>query len=387
MKTKVDQLFQKIYNDTTQYIDSNFIDGDRNVGRLNFAKKITLSKEIVSRSFRQIINKDSKKNTSDFINCINSVRKYLPFCSSPKAFKTAWELRTKTISINDTEEIVKLGGQFIPENDNSRIFRIEMQGNLYHNKRFMKAVRHSEGNYDDKLDDLGNFTYEPPENLSGMLRYRLSEMITLNFNIPYLVLVIIWFEYDIEGSLNQIFTICPAKVKLNSKFDLNKNISNPIHLQLIERNEAYSIINRFESLNDSDLNLSVRDQLPENLAREYSYDKICNSKKGKKIKDWAKQNGKKCVDGTICNNVDFKDLRNSDIAFGHIISQNWSKSFSYLLSKVNHPDNLYLTCKKCNSSLNDNFPNNVLKGKIYSEGTIGDWLRNNKAAIESVNKS
>ena len=174
MNTKVDQLFQKIYNDTTQYIDSNFIDGDRNVGRLNSAKKITLSKEIVSRSFRQIIKKDSKKNTSDFIDCINSVRKYLPFCSSPKAFKTAWELRTKTISINDTEEIVKLGGQFIPENDNSRIFRIEMQGNLYHNKRFMKAVRHSEGNYDDKLDDLGNFTYEPPENLSGMLRYRQS---------------------------------------------------------------------------------------------------------------------------------------------------------------------------------------------------------------------
>ena len=62
MNTKVDQLFQNIYNDTTQYIDSNFIDGDRNVGRLNSAKKITLSKEIVSRSFRQIIKKDSKKN-------------------------------------------------------------------------------------------------------------------------------------------------------------------------------------------------------------------------------------------------------------------------------------------------------------------------------------
>ena len=45
MNTKVDQLFQKIYNDTTQYIDSNFIDGDRNVGRLNSAKKITLSKD------------------------------------------------------------------------------------------------------------------------------------------------------------------------------------------------------------------------------------------------------------------------------------------------------------------------------------------------------
>ena len=117
---------------------------------------------------------------------------------------------------------------------------------------------------------------------------------------------------------------------------------------------------------------------------KYSYENICNSKKGRKIKTWAKKNGKKCVDGSICNNVEFKDLRDSDIAFGHIISQNWSKSFTYLLNKVNHPDNLYLSCKKCNSSLSDNFPNKGLKNKIYLEGTIGDWLRSSREEIEKT---
>lgn len=384
MSSKIDNLFENIYNETNRFIDLKFKEGSRNVGRVNEAKKIELKKESVKDALGSILSKNPSTNTNDFIDCINSVRTYLPFCSSPKAFKTAWELRTKSISINDSEAIVKLGGQFVPENQKSRIFKTEMQGNLYHNKKFMKAVRHSEGNYNDKLDDLGNFTYEPPENIRGMMRYRVSEIITQNFNIPYVVLVIIWFEYEVESDLKQIFIVCPAKVKLEEKVNLNNNISNPISLQLIEREEAYSIINRFESLNDTDLNLSIRDELPDNIGREYSYENICSSKKGKKIKTWAKKNGKKCVDGSICNNVEFKDLRDSDIAFGHIISQNWSKSFTYLLNKVNHPDNLYLSCKKCNSSLSDNFPNKGLKNKIYLEGTIGDWLRSSKEEIEKI---
>jgi len=384
MINKIDALFENIYNETHNYVDVVFKEGNRNVGKINEAKKIGLNKDSIKNAIDSILNKTSSKNTKDFINCINSIRTYLPFCSSPKAFKTAWELRTKTISINDSEAIVKLGGQFIPENQKSRIFKTEMQGNLYHNKKFMKAVRHSEGNYNDKLDDLGNFTYEPPENIRGMMRYRMSEIITKNFNIPYVVLVIIWFEYEVESDLKQIFIVCPAKVKLEGEINLNNSISNPIHLQLIEREEAYSIINRFESLNDTDLNLSIRDELPENVGREYSYENICSSKKGKKLKIWAKKNGKKCVDGTICNNIEFKDLRDSDIAFGHIISQNWSKSFTYLLNKVNHPDNLYLSCKKCNSSLSDNFPSKNLKNKIYHEGTIGDWLRSSKEEIENI---
>lgn len=381
---KIDKLFEEVYNNTNKDIDLLFESGDRNVGKINEAKKITLNKESLKDSFESILNKKSINNSKDFIECINSVRTYLPFCSSPKAFKAAWDLKQKSISINDTEIIVKLGGQFIPENKKSRIFKTEMQGNLYHNNKFMKAVRHSEGNYNDTLDDLGTFSYEPPENMSGMLRYRLAEIITEKSKIPYVIIVIMWFRYEIENELKHIFITCPAKVIVNSSNNINTKISKPIDLQLIERSECYSIINRFESLNDSDIKLSVRNELPENIGREYSYNNISNSKKGRNIKSWAKKNGKKCIDGKICNNIEFKDLRDSDIAFGHIISQNWSKSFTYLLDSVNHPDNLYLSCKKCNSSLSDNFPDNNLKNKIYTTGTIGDWLRSNKDEIENI---
>tara|TARA_B100001175_G_scaffold307099_1_gene305954 strand:+ start:461 stop:1621 length:1161 start_codon:yes stop_codon:yes gene_type:complete len=384
VKNKLHILFDDIKNKFEKDLNDNFIDGDRIVGKINQAKKIRLEKKGVIGGLKTILNKSNEKNANEFLENINSIRTFLPFCSTPKAFKTAWELRAKSLSINDAEAIVKLGGQFIPENTKVRIFKTEMQGNLYHNKKFMKAVRHSEGNYEDKLDDLGNFRYEPPENISGMIRYRLSELISEVVNIPYVLLVIMWFEYKIQDDLKQIFIICPAKVNINKKININKDISNPINLQLIERDQCLSIINRFESLNDSDLTLRVRDELPENISREYSYLNINNSKKGRLLKSWAKKNGKKCIDGIKCNNIEFKDLKDSEIAFGHIISQNWSKSFTYLLNKINHPDNLYLTCKKCNSSLSDGFPDKILKNKIYSEGTIGDWLRKNKNSIEKV---
>ena len=48
-------------------------------------------------------------------------------------------------------------------------------------------------------------------------------------------------------------------------------------------------------------------------------------------------------------------------------------------------DNLYLTCKKCNSSLSDNFPDKKLKKNITNTGTIGDWLRNHEKQIREIN--
>ena len=86
--------------------------------------------------------------------------------------------------------------------------------------------------------------------------------------------------------------------------------------------------------------------------------------------DYVRLNGIK-----ICNHVFFRDLETKHIAFGHIISQNWSTAFTFVNDKVHHPDNLYLTCNKCNSSLSDSFPDKDLKKEIEKTGTIGDWLR------------
>ena len=97
----------------------------------------------------------------------------ISLCSQPKAFRTAWGLRSKTLSVQDAEAIINDGGQLIPVNKNSRLLSCEMQGVVLGNqKRLVLAVRHSEGNYDDSLDELGRFVYQPPRDTSGMLRYR-----------------------------------------------------------------------------------------------------------------------------------------------------------------------------------------------------------------------
>ena len=79
--------------------------------------------------------------------------------------------------------------------------------------------------------------------------------------------------------------------------------------------------------------------------------------------------------GESCNHSLFDSLNLNQIAFGHIIPQDWAHSFTYILDKKNHPDNLYLTCNKCNSSLSNNFPGLKLRKEINKRGTIGDWLR------------
>jgi hypothetical protein len=137
---------------------------------------------------------------------------------------------------------------------------------------------------------------------------------------------------------------------------------------LINRSDAYSILNLLSSLNETDISIETRYELSDKLSREWSYDKINNTQKGRKVKRWAQQTGKRCP-SEKCGHKEFRDLNLSKIAFGHIISQNWSKAFTFLLDKIDHPDNLYLTCQSCNSSLGDGFPDKKLRGVIE---TIGD---------------
>ena len=149
-----------------------------------------------------------------------------------------------------------------------------------------------------------------------------------------------------------------------------------MHLQLITRSEALSTLNLILTLNETNVKIKTRAPLPIFLAREWSYDKIDNSSKGRQTKRWAQNTGKKCPGVKFKNgqqHIEFKNLKPPEIAFGHIVSQNWSKAFTYLLDKIDHPDNLYLTCRDCNSSLSDRFPDPKLKDEIVKTGTIGDW--------------
>ena len=301
---------------------------------------------------------------------------WLALCSSPKAFRTAWGLRSKILSPQDAEAITNDGGQLIPVNLKSRILKYEEQGVLLSDEKLLLGVRHSEGNYDDKLDELGRFTYQPPKDVSGMLRYRWSQYLSHELKIPYVLLAIMWFKYEIDENINHLFVVSPVKI-INQNKDISnfdESIQNPLELQLIQRVEANTIINQFKSLNSDIQDIEIREPLDEAISREWSYDKVNSSKKGMSIKRWAQLQSKVCP-GEICNHIFFRELETRDIAFGHIISQNWSTAFTFVNDKVHHPDNLYLTCKKCNSSLSDSFPDKNLKKEIEKTGTIGDWLR------------
>ena len=347
---------------------------------------VEVTKSKVRTAFLLLTKNKSISDLSDtFQNHFNELSPSLVLCSSPKGFRTAWGLRSKTLSIQDAEAITNDGGQLIPVNDNSRLLSCEQQGNvLGPEKKFILAVRHSEGNYDDSLDELGRFTYQPPRDVSGMLRYRWCQSISNKLKIPYILLVVMWFEYRLNDKMNQLFVMAPAKI-INADddiSDLNASIHRPLKLQLIPRHEAFATLNLIKSLNSENIDIEVRAELPDELAREWSYEKINSTEKGKQLKRWAQQNSRFCP-GENCNHQFFRELKNSDIAFGHIVSQNWSSAFTFMLDKVHHPDNLYLTCKSCNSSLSNNFPNSKLREQIVKEGTIGDWLRFHEKSIRN----
>ena len=88
--------------------------------------------------------------------------------------------------------------------------------------------------------------------------------------------------------------------------------------------------------------------------------------------------------GEYCDHRLFDSLKLNQIAFGHIIPQDWARSFTYILDKKNHPDNLYLTCDKCNSSLSNNFPDLTLRKEINKRGTIGGLLRKAEEKIRKL---
>jgi len=337
-------------------------------------ESVTVTRNKVAAALNTIFPINAATLQDHFINLMPT----LAICSSPKAFRTAWDLRSKTLSIHDTEAVSNDGGQLIPVNENDRLLKCEQQGVvLGAEKKLIMAIRHSEGNYDDILDELGRFTYQPPRDTSGMLRYRWCQFLSKKIGIPYLIIAIMWFEYKLSSEINQLFILAPAKIiDFNDDLeDINKAIHHPLKLQLVSRSEAYESINLIKSFGTDDLGIDVRIPISDALAREWSYDKINSTRKGRQIKEWAQKTGKKCP-GEICQHKHFSSLRSQDIAFGHIISQKWSSAFTFILDKVHHPDNLYLTCKPCNSSLSDNFPDKTLKTKVSEEGTIGDWIRN-----------
>jgi len=332
--------------------------------------------------------KDRENVFNDFLEDLAAIRKHLIVTSSPRAFKAAWDIRTNVLNSVEADLLAREGAQFIPEGsfNNSRIFKTEQQGILLgKQQRSVLGIRHNEGNYEDDLNNFGQFTYFPAMDLRSMLRFRWIQYISKKMNIPVILLVVMWFKLEgAKSGEDHLFVIAPAKVIEMPPIIVNDtNLEASIKLEIITRKEAEDIISRFYALNDTTTPIEIREHLPELIAREWSYEKIKASLKGRKIKKWAMDNGYTCPSDR-CGHKSFSALTYSEISFGHIVSQDWAKAFRFLLEKKDHPDNLYLTCKNCNSSLGANFPDKKLVLKILENGTIGDWLRNYEPSIRSI---
>ena len=349
-------------------------------------RKANVNQAIIKNALKNICPKGKSKTiTSDLIIHYQNLDKLISFCSSPLSFRTAWNFRSDILNKFDADRLVNEGGQIIPVNKNERLFQTIQQGvELGKNKRLILFVRHSKGEYDDKLDDQGRFTYQPPNDATGMLRYRWSQYLSKKLEVPLIVIAVMWFSYEVNNSIKQVFVAAPAKIIEFDKdlANLDDSLHKPLTLQTISRIDAYNLLNIVYSLDDTSFEIRTRPELSQALVGEWGFEKINSSEKGRKIKRFAQKRGKTCP-GTLCNHTKFAQLSNRNIAFGHIVSQKWIRSFNFLLDKKDHPDNLYLTCQTCNSSLSDNFPDPELRNQIEKNGTIGDWLRKSEESIRN----
>ena len=346
-------------------------------------KPVNVGKNQIKNVSKILFSPSKSSIAKDIILHFKELERLIPFCSTPKAFHSAWKLRSKTLNKYTADRLANEGAQLIPQNKISNIFSIRDQQGvmLGPNKRLVMGIRHSKGNYDDSLDDL-HFTYQPPRTTPGMLRYRWCEFLSHNLEIPFTILAAIWLCYSIDDKKRiPIFIIAPAQIvnpEKNLK-NLGNTLNKPLELEIVNRPEVYKSIHHFNSLQDTLTEIKFRTDLDVQLAEEWYFEEIHSSKKGKEIKKWFKENGEKCP-GNKCEHIQFDELSDSKIGFGHIIPQDWARTFPHYQTIIHHPDNLYLTCNKCNSSLGNNFPNknNISQEDIEDAGTIGDWLRKTK---------
>jgi len=384
MVNRLENIIKISINEFHKKIESEINDGVYNVAGRD--KNIKINKKIIQTALKTIcpLNKE-RIIAEDLISHYRNLESLIPYCSSPKSFRTAWGLRSEILNKYDANTIVNEGGQIIPENKKMRLFQTVQQGvELGINQRLVSFVRHSEGNYEDELDLEGRFTYQPPTDATGMLRYRWCQFLSKSLGNDLVVIAVMWFKMVINDIPKYVFVAAPAKI-IEWEEDiqnLGSSIQNPLKLQIIERQDVFNFINLVQSSNQTKIEIKTRRELPQSLSREWSYDRLNAAKKGTQIKNWARKVGKTCP-GSLCNHTQFEKLPNKKIAFGHIVSQDWTRAFTFLLDKKDHPDNLYLTCNICNSSLSNNFPDSDLRKEIMKEdrGTIGDWLRLDESGI------
>ena len=216
-----------------------------------------------------------------------------------------------------------------------------------------------------------------------------------------IVLIVLWFNHDVNEKIKRVLFVAPAMIIPTRRDDLNKSLFEPLQFELISQKKFDEFKDDLTSIgHDPSAYIKRRKRLNKKTERAWSYDDkksgLVSSDLEKAIKEWAKKTGRKCPQ---CKKK-FDTFVNKDITFGHIVSRDWAKSFTFLMQVLNHPDYLYMVCRSCNSTLSHRFPDFIrfkkqsgstetLRDRIEKigsdmGGTIGDWVRDYKDKIRKM---
>ena len=154
LQEKLNEAIIEFHKISSEQIKSQIvcIPGTRN-------KSVEVTQNKIQSALKIICPKGSgeegrKETVPETIEHFVNLEKLIPFFSSPKSFRTAWGLHSGVLNKYDADLLSNEGGQLIPVNREIRTFQCIQQGlELGVNKRLITAVRHSEGNFDDELDD------------------------------------------------------------------------------------------------------------------------------------------------------------------------------------------------------------------------------------------
>lgn len=392
MNTKLEELIQSSKDDFIEnHINKLSSTVEYSVDRADGLQKATIPRKKLVKKFNKLVPQDLSRFKSTFINHLESMEGYLAYCSTPKSFEKAWKFRkTKisSLSLFEVQELLSDHAQLVPMIKSENLLNSGEKGMIKskENGAFLYGVRHSKGNYDDALDSLGNFSYQPPFDALGMLRYRWLEYLTVKAKLPVYMFVTMWFKHKALEATSYVTMLCPVKIT-----SIGKSFDSALMLQLVTVNEAVERTMMMRSMDTLDLTSKIRSGLPEEYVIKFNYENIkSNQKLRNHLINWAIEKGK-CCPGSKCENAEFKKIdKKSNIHIGHIVPQNWAGIFQFLQEKnhIHHPDNLYLSCSVCNISLSSSFPGEVLRKNIINDsfGTVGDYIRSDLKYFSKVDE-
>ena len=340
-----------------------------------------------------------------------------PYSSSPFGFRKAYEnIVGSEIDHHEAIELQRDGLNLLPIDPEARIspvnpnvhpvFRTSEHGIILHHhesdygKASVVRAGLAVGGYDDATSPEF-ILYDTSTKRSSYLRARhlehLSEQI---FDKEGQGLIIqIAGKVNIRGGLGgreykSFYVMSLCEIIPQSRWDkdlLKKELKVykdklflPYLLKPLDARYADSQLRVFQLLDTTigeDDKYEVRPRIsPPNLVKKYSYDSLKTKAQKKPIYDYIRSQNPKCSHaiktGGKWSSCPETLKADKTTHIGHIFSKNWCTAYSIFQESMNHPDNLYLSCNRCNPGLGQGCPNKETLKRINNHKlTIGDLIR------------